>query len=125
LGLWHSWSMFAPQPILVSRCVVVEYVLIDGTVQRNPEIRMQDLSIWQALLDAHERKYQDNLAGSDYKAHRLAICNYAADRFVGDPKQLERVDLILEKTRIPQPSADAKTNGSSCQRTVLWSVRFF
>ncbi len=103
LGLWHSWKMFAPQPSLVNRRLIIELVHANRKKVVIADTNLESLSRWSSFLNCRERKYHSNLAGPDYKSHQDALCRYAASHFSNSNSPVVRVNLFLAKQRIANP----------------------
>lgn len=126
LGLWHSWSMFAPRPILVNRRITVEYVLANGLTLDHQLMQIHQQPKWLAFLNNHERKFQTNLAGNDHKSHRAALCDYAIRQLDPAHGKIVRVNLWLDKQFIAGPEslyADSKVaTERPWVRSRLWTM---
>ena len=101
LGLWHSWKMFAPRPTLVNHRLIIELVHANRRKTIVEETSFVGLSRWSAFLNSRERKYENNLAGSDFKFHWDALCRYAATHYRSKiNSRVVRVNLLLATQRI-------------------------
>ena len=121
LGIWHAWNMFAPSPDLENRRFRLR---LHHTNNEVSYVQSLDLSMqrrWQAFLHVRERKYEFNLASSEFRFHRESLCIYAAKNAVNANSQVLRVEMILESRRIPKPFS---SEDSPVKETILWTQKF-
>ena len=63
LGLWHGWSMFAPEPIHICRWLKAVVVFSDGSVEE-----------WEPLRPVVERRLMHTLLMRTYKFQHSVVC---------------------------------------------------
>ena len=119
MGLWHSWRMFAPNPIFVNRKVAVELTHPDGSVKIFDEPDISTMGKWSAFLNSRERKYQSSLTGNSYKSHRPAICKYVLNQAIEAGEPVSIVRLVVFKQLIPAPGVYEE---NEIKRVVLWKM---
>lgn len=79
-GLWHSWNMFAPNPIRSSRRLAVEVRYADGSrYEWRPPGTLPE-TFWQAFLHARFRKFAENVRAGKIKSLQASLADYALRR---------------------------------------------
>ena len=63
-GLWHSWSMFAPDPLSANELIVADIHLADGRLLRWEQARLEQVSCWDAFLAMRELRLLTSMTGS-------------------------------------------------------------
>lgn len=125
LGLWHSWSMFAPEPILVDRKMAVELTYDDQSVDAYDLPYIGDYSRWRSFLSIRDRKYQAVLAKKGADVQRPAICRYFSDHYADPHRKLLKSQLVVHKRRIPTPTAvNEPKEKKRFERIPLWTIDF-
>lgn len=80
LGLWHSWNMFAPNPIKSSRRIAVQVKYADGSqYEWRPPGTLPE-SYWPAFLHARFRKFAENVRSGKIKSLRSSFAEYGLRR---------------------------------------------
>jgi hypothetical protein len=102
LGLWHSWSMFSPRPDMHNRRIRLKLLRENDDTAILDTIDLSKMSRFQAFQQVRERKYDSNIASSDFKSHREALCIHAANQFSTASSRVVQVELILIKQAVPK-----------------------
>ncbi|MEL7498761.1 MAG: hypothetical protein AAFN77_14225 [Planctomycetota bacterium] len=118
-GLWQSWSMFAPEPILVNRRLYIELTFADGSVKQEELYRIHEADVITAFLNVRDRRYQFELANKNESIHRPAICRYFSDRYDEAELKLKKCQLIMLKRYIRKFNTEKE---NEVERFVLWTI---
>jgi len=120
-GLWHSWSMFAPSPILVERRLSVLLTLNDGTTESHDLLKMHELGKWTAFSAVRERKFQTVLSQKSSKAQRAAICAHTAKKLASSPDKVVKSQLVIKKRKIKSPT---ETEDHEIDEKIVWTINY-
>lgn len=120
LGIWHAWNMFAPSPDLENRRIRLRLHHANNEVSYVESLDLSKQRRWQAFLQVRERKYEFNLASSEFRLHRESLCIYAAKNSVNSSSQVIQVEMILESRAIAKPFS---LEDSPVKETVLWTQK--
>lgn len=118
-GLWHSWSMFAPAPILVERRMSIRLTMKDGTIEKHDMYKIHEAGLLEAFMRVRERKFQAVLAQKNSKSQRAAICIHTAKKLASDPEQVAKSELVVTKRKIKSPT---ETEDHEVEENVVWTV---
>lgn len=100
IGLWHGWSMFAPDPIHIIQRLKAVIVLDDGSVEEwspdssRPETRLVN------LLYARSFKYEHSLCTQRFPQLLLALCRYLCRDIESAQPGVLTIDLHVTSKRI-------------------------
>jgi hypothetical protein len=84
VGLWHSWSMFAPIPVHVNQRLFAILHFSNGRSARwAPRHIGRSRSFWADFADVRRRKTYDNLFSSRTRVLRTFFCDWLAREFNG------------------------------------------
>ncbi|MEY3175841.1 MAG: hypothetical protein RLZZ436_3755 [Planctomycetota bacterium] len=111
LGLWHSWAMFAPQPIHVNRRLRAVIRHDDGSSELWTPIGPHRSALFN-LLYARSFKYECSLLSTAGPAPLRALAEFLAKRAAEDApeRRVVRVELVRESCRV-NPPEDAEIHG--------------
>jgi len=106
LGLWHSWAMFAPQPIHVNRRLRAVIRWDDGTCDLWTPLGPRRSAFFN-LLYARSFKYECSLLSTAGTAPLQALAEFLAAQAADDAagRRVVRVELIRESSRVNPPGA--------------------
>lgn len=106
IGLWHSWAMFAPQPIHVNRRLQAAVTWADGAVDFWRPLG-PDRSALFNMLYARSFKYECSLLSTAGELPLLALAEFlAAQATASDPERcVVRVDLWREARAVNPPGS--------------------
>lgn len=124
LGLWHSWSMFAPEPILVERKLAVELAYKDQSVDVYDLPDIADDPAATAFLNIRDRKYQSVLCKKNEAVQRPALCRYFADHYTDPNRSLLKCQLVVHRRWIRDPTAAESSDQNDFERILLWTIDF-
>jgi len=113
--------MFAPRPDSENRRLIIELVHANRCKVILQEVNLAELSRWNAFLNCRERKYQNNLAGVDFKSHWESLCRFAAKNYSTLDSPVVRVNLLVARQRIPAPG-NYELNPFVETRLLKWKV---
>lgn len=83
LGLWHSWNMFAPNPVRESRRLAVQVEYADGSkYEWRPPGTLKE-GYWQDFLHAHHRKFTEVVCSGKVKALQWSVVDFAIRQLAG------------------------------------------
>jgi hypothetical protein len=85
LGLWHSWSMFAPTPLKIHFDVRAQVKYQDGTEAEWIAPRMQELSLWERANKERYRKWRERIRLDEYKTVSKETANFIARQMYKNP----------------------------------------
>ncbi|MEM6655719.1 MAG: hypothetical protein AAF596_07950 [Planctomycetota bacterium] len=105
LGLWHAWSMFAPNPIAANRRIEAEIETAEGRriTWRAPTAAEQRPVA--ALWFARERKLYEFLEGKSFPFLHGAVCRHLVGQHRRDGSTPIAVTLVSVRTPITFPPA--------------------
>lgn len=111
LGLWHSWAMFAPQPIHVNRRLRAAVTWSDGGVDFWNPLGPAGSPLFN-MLYARSFKYECSLLSTAGEAPLRALAEFlAAEAAAGsDGRTVLRVELWRE-ARVVNPPGSAEPLG--------------
>jgi hypothetical protein len=69
-GFWHSWNMYAPDPLSSTRYLNAEITLQNGDIILWKAPRVDDLPVWRSFREMRHTKYQDTL----FRKHHSYLC---------------------------------------------------
>jgi hypothetical protein len=94
-GLWHTWALFAPDPVREDRLVAADVYLETGEVLRWDQPRFDRLGLWAGLRAARERKFLAVLTeeNTGFKFLRPAFADFLARTHTGPGRAPVRVVL--------------------------------
>ncbi|MEM9410039.1 MAG: hypothetical protein AAGA30_02930 [Planctomycetota bacterium] len=105
-GLWHSWSMFAPNPVSVERRFTLEVFEKSGQKHDIDLPTLRNLNAWQGFKRVRERKFQMNLASKKFSSFRIAICHYHIKIFeIETGKEVVKANLVMLTKKVPSPGS--------------------
>jgi hypothetical protein len=104
-GLWHTWTMFAPMPLIVHFDVRGEVKYRDGSVAEWIAPRMEDLSIWDRVRKERFRKWREKVRTNDYRAVWPETARFIAREMNRRPDNPPvQVKLIRKWVDLPKPN---------------------
>jgi hypothetical protein len=105
-GVWHTWSMFAPDPLSTNELIVADIHLADGRLLRWEQARLEHVSFWDAFLSMREQKFLASMtaSGGAYDFLWPALGEFVARDAVAQGYAPVRVVLKLRFCPIPPPS---------------------
>src|SRR5262245_10317564 len=77
-GLYHRWSMFAPDPLATDELILADVHLADGRLLRWEQARLDRVGFWDAFVAMRERKFLSALTDPDFEFLWPAVAEYAA-----------------------------------------------
>ena len=106
LGLWHSWAMFAPQPIHVNRRLRAVIRWDDGASELWTPLGPRRSALFN-LLYARSFKYECSLLSNAGPGPLRALAEFLADRAAEGSagRQVVRVELVRESCPVNAPDA--------------------
>ena len=117
LGLWHSWAMFAPNPIAVNQRLYAILLFSDGRQQRWLPMQAASENWWNRLLYARSWKFEHALL-LESPALRESLCRFLARRVEQYASPLTQITLYREYQDI-QPWSAADVYGPTRTETLL------
>ena len=119
LGIWHSWRMFAPRPILMDSQAHIEVVSTSGQVER-VENDLLTAGPVISFLNMRELKFHENLRKKDFKVQCRLMCIYILRHHNSSTENIIEANLIQVRQNIGKFCQ--KTNQSE-ERVILYSYR--
>lgn len=121
-GLWHGWSMFAPEPIHIIRRLKAVLVYLDGSVEAwspdssRPETRLVN------LLYARSFKYEHSMCTQRFPQLFLALCRFLQREVSTEERQLRSIELQVTSRRIRPYGAETVYSESSMKSVYQYSA---
>lgn len=106
LGLWHGWSMFAPEPLHVNRRIRAELMYSDGSVDEWRPIEPRRTNWFMDWLWFRYFKYQSSLLCGTNKALYRPLCEFLVQQATEEGLQVQSVKLVREYQYVQPPDAD-------------------
>jgi hypothetical protein len=104
-GLWHTWKLFAPQPISVNlKLHAVIHMAGGDSVLWSPMDEARGLGSRRFSI-VRERKWQRNLLTGKNRSLKISLCQYLTSCYKGLGQQPTQIVLIKSCRRIPPPGA--------------------
>jgi hypothetical protein len=100
LGLWHSWAMFAPEPIHVNRRLHAVLTLADGTQQVWCPLAPHLSTRLQNTLYARSFKFESSLFGPGMQPAWQSLCDFLVRQAGSNGHHVREVALIRESRRV-------------------------
>lgn len=108
LGLWHSWSMFAPTPLATHFDVRAQVAYQDGSTNEWIAPRMEELPLWERVPKERYRKWRERIRIDEYMSIWDDTARFVARRMNTNPTNPPvEVKLTRYWVDIPPPN---KTN---------------
>lgn len=106
IGLWHSWAMFAPQPIHVNRRLRAVIRWNDGTFDLWTPLGPRRSALFN-LLYARSFKYECSLLSTAGTAPLRSLAEFLAARATEDAagRRVVRVELVRESCHVNSPGS--------------------
>ncbi|MFM7058093.1 MAG: hypothetical protein ACKO2P_14335 [Planctomycetota bacterium] len=106
LGLWHSWAMFAPQPIHVNRRLRAVIRWDDGTFELWSPLGPRRSALFN-LLYARSFKYECSLLSTAGTGPLQSLAEFLVTQAAEDSagRRVVRVELVRESSRVLAPTA--------------------
>ncbi len=80
-GLWHSWEMFAPDPLSATRYLLAEITLRDGDTLLWHAPSVDDQPAWRAFRQMRHTKYQSTVFRKDHAFLRGPLVHYLLRKY--------------------------------------------
>lgn len=109
-GLWHSWEMFAPDPLAMNLTVEAEITYADGAKGIWEFPRMEKLGFWERFQKERYRKWRERVRQDAYNAIWTDVTRYIARLHYQPENPPREVVLIRRWQPIPPPMVDLDTN---------------
>jgi hypothetical protein len=106
LGLWHSWAMFAPEPIRVNRRLKATIHYCNGAVDEWRPIEPRRSNWFLDLLWFRHFKYQFSVLSGTNKVLWKPLCDWLFRHAERDGQQVEFVQLTREYQIVQPPAVD-------------------
>lgn len=103
MGLWHSWAMFAPDPLSVNFTVEAEVTFADGTSTLWEFPRMEKLGLWEKYHKERFRKWRERVRQDAHNNIWNDTTRFIARKFNNPTNPPTRVVLIRRWAPIPPP----------------------
>jgi len=122
-GLWHGWSMFAPEPIHVNRRIRALLTFEDGTIEEWCPVGPEECRTLARTLLARSFKFEHSLLGSS-SAHLYApLCEFLIRQ--SQSVHLENANRKLRKISLVRDSRLVRPCGSDTTYAALKSAPFY
>ena len=108
LGLWHTWSMFAPNPFLAARCVELHVQFEDGEVLVWKPDYHPGMTRWQKFVRERFRKIAENCRNGEFGYVRWCLCEFAIRQVRPTGTAERRIKQVLIY-HVAEPIADFQT----------------
>ena len=106
LGLWHNWSMFAPEPLHIHRRLKAVIRYADGSVDEWRPVEPRHTNGLVDFLWLRHFKYQFSvLTGAD-KVLGKPLCQWLKQQAALDGLTVQSIQLIREYQTVQPPTAD-------------------
>lgn len=105
MGLWHGWSMFAPEPIHVCRWLKAVIVFDDGSVENWEPLRPAANQRILNTLFMRSFKYQHSLLGGRNRHLCLPLCRFLTAQASDAGRRVVRVELCREYRFVNPPDS--------------------
>ncbi|MDX1953232.1 MAG: hypothetical protein SFY81_13705 [Verrucomicrobiota bacterium] len=102
-GLWHSWDMFAPTPLMVNFDVVAEITYSNGGIKTWHFPRPEKMSHWRRMNKERWRKWRERVRSDSYEIVWDDTSRFVARKFWFPTNPPVAVKLIRRWDNIPQP----------------------
>lgn len=102
-GIWHSWDMFSPDPLIVNFNLYAEVVLADGQTNHWEFPRMEKLSLVERFQKERHRKWRERIRQDAYNMAWRDTARYIARESLQDGAPPKRVVLVREWDTITAP----------------------
>ncbi|MEP3478207.1 MAG: hypothetical protein ABJZ55_03060 [Fuerstiella sp.] len=106
LGLWHGWSMFAPDPLRVNRRLRAELQYTDGTVDEWRPVEPQRSNWFLDWLWFRYFKYQSSVLGGRDSQLYQPLCLFLIKQASEEGLTVKSVKLVREYQMVQPPHAD-------------------
>lgn len=107
LGLWHSWSMFAPEPLHVNRRLRAVMELADGSIEEWRPLEPLRSNWLLDLLWFRHFKYQFSVLSGSSRWLWPPLCEWLIRQVSARGEQVARIQLIREYQSVQSPDADS------------------
>lgn len=105
MGLWHGWSMFAPEPIHVCRWLKAVIAFSDGSVEEWEPLRpVVERRIMNTLL-MRTYKYQHSVVCGANRQLLLPLCQFLAHFTADQHRTVVSIELFREFRHVNAPGA--------------------
>ena len=105
LGLWHGWSMFAPEPIHVCRWLKAVIRFSDGTIEEWEPLRpVAERRVVNTLL-MRSFKFQHSVVCGKNRQLYLPLCQFLAQYAADEHRKVVSVELFREFRKVNAPGA--------------------
>lgn len=103
LGLWHSWNMFAPNPLSATRYLRARIKLANGDCVIWAAPHAGEAGHVRAFLMMRHRKFQLSLQGRYYLPLRAALADYLLRKYNFEENPPVEIRLLSYQQIIPPP----------------------
>lgn len=103
IGIWHSWDMFSPDPLIVNFNLYGEVILADGQTNLWEFPRMEKLSLTERFQKERYRKWRERVRQDAYHAVWRDTAKFIARQSLQNGAPPKRVVLVREWDSIPAP----------------------
>lgn len=106
LGLWHSWAMFAPEPLHVNRRLKAVIRYADGSIDEWRPIESLQSNWFVDLLWLRHFKFQFSLLSGSDTVLWQPLCQWLIRQAALDGLQVQSIQLVREYQMVQAPTAD-------------------
>jgi hypothetical protein len=101
IGVWPSWSMFAPNPVKLDSKTFVQIKYVDGT-EIEKDVEPKITGILSPFRSTRWSKFsQDNLRNEKQKALRPAVAEFFLNQEVAQGKNVAKIILVQRLREVP------------------------
>ena len=102
-GLWHSWDMFAPDPLSLNFNVFAEVGFRDGSLKVWELPRMEKFGLWEKFQKERHRKWRERVRLDAYQVIWADTCRWIARQHNNPSNPPVSVSLTRQWSPIPKP----------------------
>jgi hypothetical protein len=106
MGLWHSWTMFSPNPLSLNFNVQAFITYANGKMDVWEFPRMEKMGVWEKFQKERYRKWRERVRQDAYRQVWDETARWIARQHYKDPKNPPtKVVLMRAWGPIPPPAA--------------------
>lgn len=111
LGLWHSWAMFAPEPLHVNRRLKAVLTCDDGSLDEWRPIEPRRSNWLLDLLWFRHFKFQFSVLSGSNRCLWQPLCDWLIRQAAADGHRIVRVQLVREYQIVQPPGSEFPLTG--------------